>query len=165
MNKGITNIEYNYLNLPIKIVFNRTFLTAYDNGSIEFIYDASGAKLRKTTKNVNGTVLETRDYVNGVEYKNGTLDRVAHTEGGVVKQSDGSFMHEYVLRDHLGNTRVTFSDANNDGLVTTTDIKQINHYYPFGLNMEGNWNGAKGDNTTQYNGKEWNDDFGLGWND
>ena len=31
--------------------------------------------------------------------------------------------------------------------------------------MEGPWNGAKGDNKYQYNGKEWNDDFGLGWND
>ena len=60
---------------------------------------------------------------------------------------------------------MTFSDANNDGVVTTTDIKQINHYYPFGLNMEGNWNGAKGDNKYGYNGKEWNDDFGLGLND
>lgn len=39
------------------------------------------------------------------------------------------------------------------------NIKQINHYYPFGLNMEGKWNGANGNN------KEWNDDFGLAWND
>ena len=31
--------------------------------------------------------------------------------------------------------------------------------------MEGNWNGAAGANKRQYNGKEWNDDFGLGWND
>ncbi len=31
--------------------------------------------------------------------------------------------------------------------------------------MEGNWNGAAGNNKIQYNGKEWNDDFGLGWND
>jgi RHS repeat-associated protein len=30
--------------------------------------------------------------------------------------------------------------------------------------MEGNWNGAAGSNKYQYNGKEWNDDFGLGWN-
>ncbi len=60
---------------------------------------------------------------------------------------------------------MTFSDANNDGLVTTTDIKQINHYYPYGLNMEGDWNGAAGNNKYAYNGKEWNDDFGLGWND
>ena len=31
--------------------------------------------------------------------------------------------------------------------------------------MEGNWNGQNGANKIQYNGKEWNDDFGLGWND
>ena len=32
--------------------------------------------------------------------------------------------------------------------------------------MEGNWQGgAQGDNKHQYNDKEWNDDFGLGWND
>jgi RHS repeat-associated protein len=31
--------------------------------------------------------------------------------------------------------------------------------------MEGNWNGAQGNNKYQYNEKEWNDDFGLGWND
>jgi RHS repeat-associated protein len=60
---------------------------------------------------------------------------------------------------------VTFSDSDNDGIVSSADIKQINHYYPFGLNMEGNWNGASGNNKYQYNNKEWNDDFGLGWND
>jgi RHS repeat-associated protein len=31
--------------------------------------------------------------------------------------------------------------------------------------MEGNWNGASGENKYQLTGKEWNDDFGLGMND
>ena len=53
----------------------------------------------------------------------------------------------------------------NEGTITSADIMQINSYYPFGLNMEGNWNGAAGSNKYAYNGKEWNDDFGLGWND
>jgi RHS repeat-associated protein len=53
----------------------------------------------------------------------------------------------------------------DDGVVTTADMVQENHYYPFGMNMEGNWNGAAGNNKYQYNGKEWNDDFGLNWND
>ena len=74
-------------------------------------------------------------------------------------------MHEYTIKDHLGNARVTYSDGNNDGIITVADIKQINHYYPFGMNMEGSWNGAAGSNKYQYNGKEWNDDFGLGLND
>ena len=76
-----------------------------------------------------------------------------------------TFQHEYAIKDHLGNARVTYSDANNDGTITVADIKQINHFYPFGLNMEGNWNGAAGSNKYQYNQKEWNDDFGLGLND
>ena len=33
------------------------------------------------------------------------------------------------------------------------------------MNQEGNWNGKDGANKYQYGGKEWNDDFGLGWND
>ena len=143
-NKGITNITYNYLNLPMVITFT-------GNRIITFVYDASGAKLRKITSD-NGTVT-TYDYVNGVEYKNNILQRIAHTEGSVSVQTDGSYQHEYVLKDHLGNTRVTFSDANNDGLVGSTDIKQINAYYPFGLNMESNFNGAAGKNKYAYNGK------------
>lgn len=62
-----------------------------------------------------------------------------HILRGLSQGSQMAVIHEYVLRDHLGNTRVTFSDANNDGIVSATDIKQINNYYPFGLNMEGNW--------------------------
>ena len=106
---------------------------------------------------------EQRDYINGVEYKGGVLDRLAHSEGAVVNQA-GAYVHEYNIKDHLGNTRVTYSDANNDGVLVVSDMVQLNHYYPFGMNMEGNWNGAAGSNKYGYNGKEWNDDFGLGWN-
>jgi RHS repeat-associated protein len=155
-NKGITLITYNYLNLPQEITFT-------GNRKLQFVYDAGGAKLRKIANN-NGTETTT-DYVNGTEYLNTALQRIAHTEGSVSRQTDGSMKHEYVLRDHLGNTRVTFTDLDNDGVVTASDIKQMNHFYPFGLNMEGNWNGASGENKYAYNGKEWNDDFGLGMND
>ena len=114
---------------------------------------------------VEGKVQSKTDYINGIEYKNDVLQRIAHTEGSLSRQDDDKFLQEYVLRDHLGNTRVTFTDADNDGNINEKDIKQINMYYPFGLNAEGNWNGAAGSNKYQYNGKEWNDDFGLGWND
>ena len=95
------------------------------------------------------------------------LQRLPHTEGALTRQNDGSYLHEYVLRDHLGNTRVTFTDANNDGVVGESDITQINHYYPFGLNMEVNWNGSfpEAKNKYQYNEKQLNVDFGLNWND
>jgi RHS repeat-associated protein len=163
-NKNITSIEYNYLNLPQSIKLGSGGYYSY----LEFVYDASGAKLRKiATQYSNGYTSSQviTDYVGGVEYKGGVLQRFAHTEGSVVRNATAGYDYEYVLRDHLGNARVTFSDANTDGVVTSADIKQTNHYYPFGLNMEGPWNGAKGDNKYQYNGKELNEDFGLNWND
>jgi RHS repeat-associated protein len=162
-NKGIERIGYNYLNLPEVIQFGSGRGVKY----IRFVYDATGVKLRKITRaedNAGGIIEETTDYVNGIEYKNGITNRIAHSEGAVILQDNGTYIHEFVLRDHLGNTRVTFPDK-ADGVVKAEDIKQINHYYPFGLNMEGNWNGAAGANKYGYNGKEWNDDFGLGWND
>jgi RHS repeat-associated protein len=151
------------------------------------VYDATGQKLAKTVTSSNWTYKQ--EYFGGIEYKDGSAQRIAHSEGSVVKAASGVWQYEYVLRDHLGNTRVTFQDGEskglpyldwetwemvdpnvgnvgyNDGIVTAADIKQINHFYPFGLNMEGNWNGAAGNNKYQYNEKEWNDDFGLGLND
>ena len=73
---------YNYLNLPQRIEFTESRV-------IEFVYDAGGAKLRKIVSNLGSTTGEegeepiTYDYVNGVEYKNTVLQRVAHTEGSV----------------------------------------------------------------------------------
>jgi RHS repeat-associated protein len=108
---------------------------------------------------------EQRDYLDGIEYKDGKPDQFLHSEGSVRMDKDGQFKYYFVLQDHLGNTRVTFSDLNNDDEINEKEeIIQINNYYAFGLNMEGNWNGKDGANKYQYNGKEWNDDFGLGWN-
>ncbi len=39
-NKGISAIEYNLLNLPVKVLFE-------DGGTIEYVYDANGTKLQK----------------------------------------------------------------------------------------------------------------------
>ena len=157
-------ITYNHLNLPLVITFTNSSGTAQPR-RLEYIYDASGVKLRKTVF-LNNVAVDTRDYINGIEYVGGVLDRFAHTEGAVVKQGNTTtYLHEYTIKDHLGNGRVTYSDANADGVVTVADIKQINHYYPFGMNMEGNFNGKDGYNRYQFNGKELNDDFSLGWND
>ncbi len=48
----------------------------------------------------------------------------------------------------------------------TNEILQEHHYYPFGMAMEGDWvdNPVKG-NRYWYNGKEWNEGFGLEWYD
>ncbi len=174
-NKGITAIKYNFLNLPETIEFGK------DN-RIEFVYASTGAKLRKTVFLLNKPPTQF-DYLEEAEYVEGKLERVGLAEGQLrleecyncdndpfLESKNGNvsmkWVYEYVLKDHLGNTRVTFGDRNNDWQINpNTEVTQINHYYPFGLNMEGNWNGAQGSNKYQYNGKEWNDDFGLEWND
>jgi RHS repeat-associated protein len=51
--------------------------------------------------------------------------------------------------------------------VGSAEVLQENHYYPFGMNMEGAWlnNSATRDSRYQYNSKEMNEDFGLNWSD
>ena len=48
------------------------------------------------------------------------LQRIAHSEGAVTRQVYAptgavSYNNEYVLRDHLGNARVTFTDGVSRG--------------------------------------------------
>jgi RHS repeat-associated protein len=167
INKEITNIEYNYLNLPVVISFT-------NSRKIEFTYDATGKKWRKVV--TNGSSISVRDYIDGAEYEsvNNAASEpkiIHHTEGYIeydatqLNTTWKGWVYHYTLKDHLGNTRVTFSDANDDGYVnTSTDVKQVNHYYPFGLNMEGNWNGGMGSFKYQFNGIEYNNDFEMNVN-
>ncbi|MEL7343203.1 MAG: RHS repeat-associated core domain-containing protein, partial [Bacteroidota bacterium] len=62
------------------------------------------------------------------------------------------------------------SDINQDGELTiggpNSELLQEQHYYPFGMSMEGNWIPQVGvKNAYTYNGKELNEDFGLDWLD
>ena len=150
--------------MPIRITFN-------DGHKIEFIYDATGKKWRKTAKEA-GKADIVRDYIGEAEYLNTQQDIIHFSEGyakrDISTDGDGvwnGWVYKYTLKDHLGNTRVTYCDKDKDGIVNTSTIEQVNHYYAFGLNIEGPWAGADGAFKYQYNGKEWNDDFGLGWND
>ncbi|MCI5055768.1 MAG: RHS repeat-associated core domain-containing protein, partial [Flavobacteriales bacterium] len=72
------------------------------------------------------------------------------------------------IKDHLGNTRLTFADLNGNGSIEKDqgEVMQEQHYYPFGMKMEGPWSTISGtENLYQYNGKELNTDFGLDWLD
>jgi len=160
-------IDYNYLNLP-------SFVTPSGiGGSITFSYDATGRKYRKV---VVGPGAYTQDYVDGIEYRDGELEAIYNEEGRVAKDEEDNLRYEFTMRDHLGNARVTFSDLNEDGKIQLDDpetaedneseILQENHYYPFGMNMDGAWAEQQGErNDYQYNGKEFNDDLGLDWSD
>jgi RHS repeat-associated protein len=157
--KGIVNIAYNYLNLPDEISFG-------GGKKLTFVYDAMGRKLSKRV--YDGTSVEERSYFGGIEYRNGQLERVATSAGSVTKQQTASvaFRYEYVLSDHLGNTRAVISDLDDNGLLSVgSEVIQVNHYYPYGLNMQGPWNGSAGSYKYQYNGKELTDALNLNWND
>ena len=75
---------------------------------------------------------------------------------------DSSWQWEYVLRDHLGNIRISFADLDDDGVITvaldsTNEILEEHHYYPFGMKHKGPWLHRKNlgfSNRYNYNGKE-----------
>ena|GEM_PF-2989281 len=146
--KGL-NIHYNHLNLPYKVIKD-------ENNTIEWLYTADGQKLQKKTT-LNGTT-NIKDYLGNMELYNKQLQSAYHNEGRYV--ADGQ-QWEYYLKDHLGNVRIVFTE--NNGMV---DIVQENHYYPFGMQMNGNWHNKQNvKNDYLYNSKELNTDLGLNWSD
>ena len=80
-------------------------------------------------------------------------------EAEIVVCPTSPWQYEYALKDHLGNTRVVFTA---DG--TSPKVLQESNYYPFGMEMEGAWQGKdKNDYNYGYNGKELHKDFALDW--
>jgi hypothetical protein len=71
---------------------------------VRYTYDAVGRKLRKVS--TAGTTVTT-DYMDGIQYTNGTIDFI-QTEEGMARNSGGSYTYEYNLTDHLGNVRASF---------------------------------------------------------
>ncbi len=72
----------------------------------------------------------------------------------------------YQYKDHLGNIRLSYKDANKDGTITTSEIIEEKNYYPFGMLHSGyNFavNGRK--HNYGYNGKEEQSELGLEWLD
>jgi len=155
--------KYNHLNLPIEY--------ENDQGCIRWDYDANGIKLRKrpcgiesvtrpnTTANQrSGAINETREYVGGIEYVNNQLEAIYHEEGRIVKKN-GNFEWQWHFKDHLGNTRLLFSDINDDGSIdASSELLSIKNYYPFGMEWSGNTNDSP-KNSYGYNGKELETDF------
>ena len=99
LNKNITGISYNCLNLPNTVTFS-------DGSTITYIYGADGTKLRTVHK--IGTTTTTTDYCGNVGYENGA-QKLLLTEEGYVTLSDNKY--HYYLKDHQGNHRVVSTRA------------------------------------------------------
>ena len=148
--KGIHTITYNHLNLPTQVSLSQ--------GNIEYLYDATGLKLKKTVgSNVTA-------YTGATVYKNGELELI-HTPEGYVEPLDNGYRYIYRLQDHLGNTRVSFA---KDTATGSTTLIETNDYYPFGLEHGKQNSVSSSSNLGQnwkYNGKEIQTELGLDWYD
>lgn len=174
-NKDIIDIDYNHLNLPIKIYFG--------NGtSIIYLYNATGQKVRKV---VHSNDIITTDYLGGFQYHNNKLKHFPHAEGyvNIIDIVENKFKYVFNYMDHLGNVRLSYSDANENNVVEEDEILEENHYYPFGLKHTAyNTNhrqyvsneelneiileqmpkfAGDGSYNYKYNGKEYQDELGL----
>lgn len=147
LNKNITEIQYNHLNLPKKITFGTT-------GSIEYIYNAAGQKLEKNV--IVGLVTTNTSYLGGFQYKDNVLEFFPTAEG-YVKNTDGVLSYVFQYKDHLGNIRLSYA---KNPQTQVLEIIDENHYYPFGLKHEG-YTVLEGSNKYKYNGKEFQDDLRL----
>jgi RHS repeat-associated protein len=133
-------LTYNHLNLPV---------TASKSGlDLAYTYDAVGRKLRKVS--TAGTTVTT-DYVDGIQYTNGTIDLI-QTEQGMARNSGGSYTYEYNLTDHLGKVRASF-----DIYGGAVRMLQRDDYYAFGLRKSA----VGGTNRYLYNGKELQEELGT----
>ena len=141
LNKGITNISYNCLNLPSVVTFS-------DGSTITYTYAADGTKLKTVHK--TGSTTTTTDYCGNVVYENG-VQKLLLTDEGYVTLSDSKY--HYYLKDHQGNNRVVINQSGT--------VEETNHYYPFG----GVFASAGNVQPYKYNGKEYDGKKGLNWYD
>ena len=141
LNKGISGITYNFLNLPNAVTFS-------DGSTITYTYGADGTKLRTVHK--IGSTTTTTDYCGNVIYENG-VQKLLLTEEGYITLSDSKY--HYYLKDHQGNNRVVISQSGT--------VEETSHYYPFG----GTFASAGNVQPYKYNGKELDTKKGLNWYD
>jgi RHS repeat-associated protein len=169
-NKGITSIAYNHLNLPTQITFD-------NSSSISYFYDAWGVKQKKIVDDNENESLEETYYAGNYIYKkaNATasikLTFFNSEEGYVEPEFDlekpdkiVDFNYTYQYKDHLGNIRLAYADLDGNGNIDPlTEIKEENHYYPFGLKHKGYNNTQIGVNYNlkKFQGQEFTEDLGL----
>ena len=116
----------------------------------------------ETVDSISGVYTKARDYIGGIEYLDGEIEAIYFSEGRIY-YLNGVPRYEYYLKDHLGNTRMVFTEDGADA-DSDPDVLQENHYYPFGLAMRGDWEDVVGtENAYLYNGIERNEDHGLNW--
>jgi RHS repeat-associated protein len=153
-NKDITEISYNHLNLPKKIIFA-------SGDMIQYIYNGIGQKAEKIVTE-KGVVTNTK-YLNGFQYKNNVLQFFPTAEGYVRNTSTNPatnvFQYVFNYTDHLGNVRVSYVKNPKTNVL---EILEENSYFSFGLKHQGyNTDNKQPNYKYKYNGKELQDELSL----
>ncbi len=105
LNKAITSINYNELDLPLDVATS-------GNGSVNNIYDASGTLIQKTITQASGPI-EVLNYWGPFVYSNQNLQYVLHSEGRARwKNGLPDYQYDYFIKDHLGNVRSVVNHEN-----------------------------------------------------
>ena len=89
LNKNITSIQYNCLNLPSKVTFG-------NGNTITYLYAADGTKLRTVHK--AGSTTTTTDYCGNVVYENGS-QKYLLTEEGYVTLADTKYHYYGIVKE------------------------------------------------------------------
>ncbi|MFV0547041.1 MAG: RHS repeat-associated core domain-containing protein, partial [Bacteroides sp.] len=145
LNKGISIIFYNSLNLSVSLSIANASGSALNN----YTYSADGRKLKVEMKyGINRANTKMTDYVGNMIYENGSLKRIL-VDGGYIENDK----YYYYIQDHLGNNRVV---AQADG-----SVLQVSHYYSFGMTFTENNTGDSKVQPYKYNGKEFDGERGL----
>ncbi|MDR6546810.1 RHS repeat-associated protein [Chryseobacterium rhizosphaerae] len=163
--KGISQIDYNFLNLPKYIQFSDYVETKGNKKYVNTVYNylANGIKVKKIHQykglvdSITFTIMTvTTDYLDGFQYITNTglfnstpiILQFAPTSEGYFDYVKNKYIYNYT--DHLGNVRLSYMNSGSGA-----QIIEENNYYPFGLKHEGG-NTAVGNYTYnyKYNGKE-----------
>ncbi|MFP3599469.1 RHS repeat domain-containing protein, partial [Chryseobacterium sp. SIMBA_029] len=152
LDKGITKIAFNFLNLPSAIT------GASPAASLNYIYSADGTKVQMSRDT------EISDYLGNFQYTSSggnIISSVLANEEGYYDFKNSRYVYQY--KDHLGNIRLSYA-RNTDG---SPQILEENSYYPFGLKHAGYNTGDTTNNKFKYlyNGKELqaNGNLDYGW--
>jgi hypothetical protein len=164
LNKGITSVEYNYLDLAEEINLG-------SKGKITYTYTAAGTKLQSVYNEGVIGVQNKTDYCGAFVYFNDRLSYILTSYGRIAYKyepeatyeqevSDRGLIYrrrEYFLTDHLGNVRVVF--IKDIAGLTIEDVLQDLWESPFG----GTW--SSGGGTTYFGSNEEAINAGSDYND
>jgi len=155
LDKGISNISYNFLDLPSSVLFNG------GSASLSFKYKADGTKILQNHTYVHpksGALISTdTDYLDGFQYVLSALQFYPTSEG-YYDFKYNRYVYQY--KDQVGNIRIAYYK----GLTGLATIDKETNYYPFGMEYFGANGTYPLNNNYTYGFQEQERQEQTGWN-